>query len=64
MGIYQKILASKVCFPEFINEGANALVKKLLTADLIKRSATGGSAQISCCGQVALRGHPGSLSSG
>jgi hypothetical protein len=37
MGIYQKILSGKICFPKYFDKQAKALVKKLLTADLSKR---------------------------
>ncbi len=40
LGIYQKILASKICFPVFMSEGAKALVKKPLTAELITAQIT------------------------
>lgn len=48
MGIYQKILAGKITFPNLFDKNAKALVKKLLTADLGKRygNLKGGAADI------------------
>ena len=46
MGIYQKILSGKIVFPKFFDKNAKVLVKKLLTADLGKRSAMGRGRRI------------------
>ena len=46
MGIYQKILRGSIVFPKFFDKNAKVLVKKLLTADLGKRSAMGRSRRI------------------
>lgn len=37
MGIYQKILKGRICFPRGVEKTAKSLTKKLLTHDLTKR---------------------------
>jgi len=37
MGIYQKILKGRICFPRTFDKAAKSLTKKLLTHDLTRR---------------------------